>query len=111
MFVRGLRCRRPNVRLTSGGHLCTRRPLGDSAWATVEAGPVYRPVVYDHSFVDVRIVNHSGVHVHYRGVVREASTAPFSTHEPGAVVSESVVHAAIEADMRTPIPRMEHLRA
>src|SRR5271167_2043664 len=97
------------MRVAASCHFPSRRPRGDPAWAAVEAGPVDRRVVYDHRLVDVRVVNHGGVHVHYRGVIREASTAPFSAHEPHAAVSEPVVHAAIEADMRTPIPGMEHI--
>ena len=84
-FVRSLLCRRSNVRLATGCHLSARRPRVKSARPTVEAGPVYRPIVYDHRFVDVRVVNHGGVHIHDRGVICEPSAAPFSAHEPDAL--------------------------
>jgi hypothetical protein len=55
-------------------------------------------------------VDDRAIHVHHRGVVREMSTAPFAALR-SAEVSESIIHAAVEADVRAPIASVEHVYA
>ena len=86
-FLRGGRCRR-------------------SAWAAVKAGAADVRVV-DHRPVDVGVVNHGGVHVGDRRVIREMSAAPFSATKSHSAVSESIVDAAVKAHVRAPNIRRE----
>jgi hypothetical protein len=61
----------------------------------------------DDGRVDVGVVDHRGVHVHHRRVVSEDTAAPLAAREADAHVAEAVVHAAVVADVRSPIAFME----
>src|SRR5580704_17621297 len=74
-----------------------------------------RPAVErDMVIIDDRVLLHDGpVHIDvgrvkgakisYGAIVGEYATAPLTTGESNAAVSEAVVHTAIEADVRPPI--------
>ena len=83
------------------------RLRGNAVRTAIEAGAV----VHDRRVVDVRVahvgvVNHRRVHVHHRGVVSEHAAAPLAAAESDSAISEAVIHAAIEAHMRTPVSRV-----
>jgi hypothetical protein len=56
-------------------------------------------------------VNISGVHVYDRGVIGKDAAAPLASGKADATVSEAIVHAAIVADMRSPIALVEDKQA
>jgi hypothetical protein len=67
-----------------------------------------RRIVNDR-FVHIGVVNHGSVHIDYGCVIREVSTAPFTAGKTDAHVTEAVVHAAVVADMETPVAVMEEI--
>src|SRR5580698_8880093 len=60
-------------------------------------------VVDDDRLVNVHVGDVDGVHMHHGGVVEERAAAPFAADEAFAAVAESVINAAIEADVRAPV--------
>src|ERR1700680_3494804 len=62
--------------------------------------------VVDHGPVDVDISYPRRVHVHHRAVVAEGPARPHPAPETDTTVAKTVVDAAVEADMGTPIARM-----
>src|SRR6202046_5580003 len=80
--------------------LC-RGPPGYSA-RTVEARARRRIIIIDYRLA-VDIVNYRYVYVAHRPVVEKTSTLPVPALEPHSAVSKTVINAAIEADMRSPI--------
>src|SRR5277367_378715 len=93
-----------------------RRPLLRSRLrfdpvGTVEAGPVYGGVVDDNSSVNVCVVDNSCVHVGDCRVIGKMAAFPPSAPESHAHISETVIHSAIEADVRAPIAAMPTVNA
>ena len=59
-------------------------------------------IIYNHGLViDIRDIG--DIHVGHRAVVEKPAAAPFTTLEAFAEVSEAVINAAVESDMRAPI--------
>src|SRR5579862_1700025 len=58
--------------------------------------------VVDNGLV-VDIVNIRDVHIIHRAVVIERSVSPISALIADPAISEAVVHATVEADLRTPV--------
>lgn len=85
------------------------RSRSGSTLAAVIADAVYVHVVNDR--LRVRVMDDRGVYVHDRGVVEKVSALPISALEAGANVSESVVDAAIEADICSPIASVPEIGA
>src|SRR5579863_23883 len=81
-------------------------PDFDSTVSSVVTHPVHRSVV-DHRGV-VNIVNVRDIHVVHGTVVEELTASPFATFIAMAEIAESVVDAAVESDVRTPIADMEN---
>ncbi len=77
------------------------RPGPEAACATVVANPVCAHVIGDR--LRVGVMDDRAVHVHDRGVVVEVVALPVSASEAGADVAESVVYAAVESDIRSPV--------
>jgi hypothetical protein len=74
----------------------------------------YAPVIGDRSlandgFIHVSIMNYGRVHTHHCGVVSKATTTPLAAHEADAHVAETIVHAAVVADMGAPITVVENI--
>jgi hypothetical protein len=67
-------------------------------------------VIYDHRPV-IDIGDVGDIHVGYGAVVEEFATAPFTTLKAFAEVSEAVINAAVESDVRTPIARIPKVDA
>jgi hypothetical protein len=97
----GLRGHWPKALLASGAHLRRSRTRPDSAATAVEADAV-SIVAYDRA-VNVGVVNHGGIHVHYGGVVGETISLPASAVEALAVVAVAVIHSTVKAYLRAPV--------
>src|SRR5208282_1776769 len=95
---------RRNMRLTGEGCLLRRRFRGNSIRSAVEAGV---SVVDDRRVVDDGCIhigrpNHGRVHGYYCRVVSEGAAAPLTPGKAASTITESIVHAAVEADLRPP---------
>ena len=88
------------VRFVGPGLLLRGGTRGYSALSAVE-GHV-RVVIYDDGLV-IDIGHVRDVHIGDRAVVEERATAPFAACEAFAEVSEAVINATIESNMRAPI--------
>src|SRR5262249_57711527 len=79
------------------------------------AGPAVKRhairVVHDHRAVHIDVAHHRFVYADDRGVVVKRRTAPFAAVESDAGIAEAIVHAAIEADVRTPISAVPSVNA
>src|SRR6185312_1169959 len=96
--------RRRSVLLMRPVLFLSRRPRIDAAIAAVEARV---DAHVRHVYVlDIRVMDHGAVHVHDSGVIGEVAALPASAEEPHAAISEAVVDAAVEADVRSPIALM-----
>src|SRR5580704_19053773 len=95
----------------AGHKLCLGRPRCDAARPAIKAGAIHGGVVDDHRFVDVGVVDDGGVHVDYRGVICETPATPFAAEKPNAAIAKAIIHAAVEADVRSPIARMPSVHA
>lgn len=98
-----------NVRLAGEGLLLRRRFRGNSIRPTVEAGV---SVVDDRRVVDDGCIhicrpNHGRVHGYYCCVVSEGAAAPLTAGEAASTITESIVHAPVEANLRPPIAGVE----
>jgi hypothetical protein len=98
-----------NVRLAGKGLLLRRRFRGNSIRPAVEAGV---SVVDDRRVVDDRCIhvcrpNHGRVHGYCCCVVSEDAAAPLTAGEAAPTITESIVHAPVEADLRPPIAGIE----
>src|SRR5271170_665894 len=105
-FMFGLGCHRCNVLLAAIRFLLCSRPCFDTASA-IEAGV---HVIHDYGpAVDVRHAVH--IHVHHFAVVEEGAASPLAARETDAAVSEAIVNAAVEADVRSPISTVPAVEA
>jgi hypothetical protein len=100
---------RLKVRLTHEGLLLRCRFRGNSIRSTVEARMIViddRSVVY-HRCIHICRPNHGRVHVHCRAVVSEDASAPLTTGKAASTITESIVHAPVEAYLCSPVACME----
>src|SRR6202795_1967961 len=82
------------------------RRCGHAARATVVAHFVHRDIVDGdvvHHGLVVRVVNDGGVHIVDRGVVVIPVAVPTAADVTHADVAETVIDAAVESDVRTPV--------
>lgn len=77
-----------------------RRPCGNSTSSAVIA---HARVIDDGHVVHIDIVNNRRVHARDRAVVEEGAVMPVTAHVARTDVAIAVVHAAIKANVRTPI--------
>lgn len=89
--------------------LVGRRIVPDSAGAAAvcHVAFVHDCVVLHHGAIDICVVDVDIVYAHNCGVVFETMVVPPAADKANAHVAESVVHAAIEAHVRSPISGME----
>lgn len=83
---------------------------GYTAMAAVVADAIDSDVV-DDGAVDVDISHDGGVHMADGAVVVEVIAAPVSAFISVAVVSVTVIHAAIESQMWSPVASVPHIAA
>jgi len=102
---------RGEMRLAGKGLLLLRRSGGNSIGAAVEAGVgvVDDGRVVDDGGVHVGVANDGGVHVDCGCVVGEDAAAPLAAGEAAAAITEAIVHAAVEANLCSPITAMEDI--
>jgi len=93
------------VAIVLGDALIGARTAHDST-RTVEGVP--RPARYHHPAIDIH-VREADAYCQHRRVVFEEAARPAAADESGAVVPESVVHASIKSDVRTPVPGMPEI--
>src|SRR6266478_4671041 len=99
---------RREMSLTSEGFLLARGTRADSTIAAVEADAIIGPV--DHGGV-VNVVNGGDVHIVHGAVVVKPVALPASAVVAVAEVSVAVVDAAVETDLRAPVPVIEDISA
>ena len=99
--------------LSRKGLLLGCRSGGDSVGAAIEAGVavVNDRSVVDDSPIDIRVPNNGRIHGYRRGVVRELAAAPLTAGKAAPKEAESIVHAAVIADFRSPIAFIENVSA
>lgn len=95
---------RREMALTSESFLLSRRARGDPTVAAVVANMIHSSV--DHSGV-VNVVNVGDVNVVYRSVVEKMAAVPASAIVAVAEIPVTVIDAAIETDLRTPVALIE----
>ena len=102
---------RRQMTLAGEGLLLRCRFRGNSIRTAVEArvGVVDDSRIVDDRRIDVGRPNHGGVHAHCRCVVSEDSTAPLTAGKATSAITESIVHAPIEADLCPPIAGVEDI--
>ena len=88
------------VTFPSPSLLFMSRTSTDSAMASVIADTVHRDVIDHSSVVDMNVGDPDVVDT---AVVEEVPTSPVSARIAGANVAESIIHAAVETDVRSPI--------
>jgi len=109
MLMLGLGRHRRLVLFVRPGFLLRSRASLHSAMAAVECHMAV--VVHDHRSVDVNVGDVHRIHTHHCGVVEERAATPFAAKKSYAAVTESVVNAAIESDVRSPIAGMPQIDA
>jgi len=111
LLVLLLRRSRRKMRLAGKGLLLRCGFGGNSIRATVEArvGIIDDRRVVDDRRIDVGRMNYGGVYAHCRCVVSEDSTAPLVAGKAASAITESIVHATVEANLCSPIPGMEDI--
>ena len=84
-------------------HLCRSCVHIDTA-GTVEADAAVVVVIDDGAVI--RVMDDGGIDVHDGRVVEEVAAMPVSTAEAETSVAKAVIHAAVEAHVRSPITGM-----
>jgi len=108
VFMLQLRRNRAAMRFVGVGCLLRRGTCRDSAVSAVVRH--MRIIVYDGGpVIDVGDV--CDIHIRHRPVVEKFAAAPFAAGEAFAEVSETVINAAVESDMRTPIAGIPNIEA
>jgi hypothetical protein len=98
------------VMLTLRNKLLRRRTRRNASVTAVVADAIDRRVVHDHCLV-IDISHVGDVHVSHAAVVVEVASAPLATVVAVAGITEAVVDAAVEANVRPPVTAMEGVEA
>src|ERR1700683_383145 len=93
--------------LARGGLFLCGRPSADSAGAAVVA---YVRIVIHHDGFFVGVMDYRDVHICDRAVVGEDTVIPIPADESHSDISKAIIHAAIEADVRTPISPVPNIQ-
>jgi hypothetical protein len=99
-----------HVRLSLVRAFPLRRYCSYSARTAVEADVAHLALTDDRP-VHVSVVDYGCVHVHHRRVIREVLAAPCSANESHSAITESIVHAAIETNVWSPIAGMKRIHS
>jgi hypothetical protein len=65
--------------------------------------------IVNDRLVDVGVMNHGPVHIHYSGIVSKMTATPFAAGEADAHVTKSVVHTAVIPNVGSPIALMKEV--
>src|SRR6266851_5631860 len=87
-----------------------RRPRINSASAAIVADPVNVGIVVDHGCA-IGVVDVRDIYVVHAGVVEKAIVIPASAFVAETAVTEAVIHAAIKADVFTPVSAAPNVSA
>src|SRR3984885_9315951 len=101
VFLPNLCCDRRRMLFARIGFFFCGRAGRDAAFAAVEGDMGF--IVDDDRLVNVNVGDLGCIHMHNGGVVEESAAAPFAAAETDAAVSEAVINATVEADLRSPI--------
>jgi hypothetical protein len=82
-------------------HFGSRWAPVNAASAAVITNVVGRGEVFNR--VAVNVVNNVDIYVGYRRVIGEGTAIPVTTVIPLSGISKTIIHAAIKADMRSPV--------
>jgi len=107
--IRALRRQGCEMPFVLGCHLGLCRPIVQSAISAVVAD--VRVVVDIRYAVVVNVAHYGHVHTRHRAVVVEVSPAPVAAFVAIAAVAISIIHAAVEPDVRTPVAVMPVIAA
>jgi hypothetical protein len=110
LLMLGLNRQGSLVMLTLRYKLLRGRTRRNASVTAVVADAIDGGVVHDDRLV-VDVGNVCNVHVGHVAVVVEVASAPLATVEAIAGITEAIVDAAIESDMRTPVAAMENVKA
>src|SRR5215469_9078603 len=83
-----------------------RRYCSYSTGTAVEANVAHLATA-DDGLVHIGVVDHRSVHVDDCRVIREVFAVPCSANKSHSAITESVVHAAVEANLWSPIAGMK----
>ena len=108
VFMLQLRRNRAAMRFVGVGCLLRRGTCGYSALSAVVRH--VRIIVYDDGLV-IDIGDVCDIHISHRPVVEKFAAAPFAAGEAFAEVSEAVINAAVESEMRAPIAGIPNIEA
>ena len=89
-----------NAWVTNHGQLLRRGPHLDSAAPAIETHA--RPAVF-RNVVIVDVVNDRDIHIRHRAIVGQVAVIPISSIVSVANVSKTVIDAAIETNMGSPV--------
>lgn len=67
--------------------------------------------VMDDGLVHIGIVDDRPIHIDDRGVIGKLAAVPLATHETDPHIPESVIHAAVKANVRPPVAGMKDVQA
>lgn len=73
---------------------------------TIEARVIVDVRVIHDGAIDIGVMDDSGVYMRVSRVIAEDAGRPRATHEADACIAETIVDAAIEADVRPPVTRV-----
>src|SRR5208283_4817052 len=107
MFMLGLRGQGRGVWLVRVAFFFASRPRLNAAIATVKRDMI---VIHDHVAL-VHVPHIDDIDIHDGAVIEEAAATPLAAPEADAAVSEAVVNAAIEADVRSPVAGVPRIKA
>src|SRR5580692_2979719 len=91
-------------------HFSGSRTSVNATTAAVEADAIHVRVIVDHCAV-IYVVHVGDVHVVHAAVVEEVAPVPVATFITEAAVAETVVNAAVEANLRAPVAGVPEISA
>ena len=85
----------------------------DSVRTTIITNPVIgcRVIMHDDRIVNIYIMNNCTIYIDDGCIVPERISLPSASAETGAIITITIVHAAIKTDMRSPVSMMKTIIA
>src|SRR5580698_2466824 len=106
LHLLSLRRRRFDMSITRGRGFCRGGFSANAAIAAIETDSRYADVVHDRLVVDVRDVH--GTDIHDGAIVEEVPALPIAALITASAIAETIVDAAVESDLRTPVSFVPH---
>jgi hypothetical protein len=108
VFMAPLEIGRLEVMFVAPHILFMRRACVYATAAPVVANVIHSNVMDNGLVIDVNVRDG---HIAHAAVVVEMAVSPIPTFIAGAIVAETIVHAAVESDVRSPVASVPHIRA